>query len=108
MTENRCMTGREVMRFVRANDPFHRPVTIHPTGIGRLSARNATEDVSLLDIDFLQTPHGQREAVAPTIRTMRESYPDKPTMPVINGEAAYEMLFDKIPASGRAPCSGYA
>jgi hypothetical protein len=29
---------------------------------------------------------------------MRQSYGDKPTMPVINGEASYEMLFDKIPA----------
>src|SRR2546425_9490941 len=88
----------EVMRFIRAADPFTRPLTIHPTGIGRLSARNATDDASLLDIDMLQTPHGQREAVAPTVRTMRESYTDKPVMPVINGEAAYEMLLDKIPA----------
>src|SRR5436190_13011301 len=35
----------EVMRYVRELDPFHRLVTIHPTGINRLSARNATEDV---------------------------------------------------------------
>jgi hypothetical protein len=88
----------EVMRFIRATDPFRRPLTIHPTGIGRLSARNATEDASLLDFDMLQTPHGHRDAVAPTVRTMHESYPDKPVMPVINGEAAYEMLMDKIPA----------
>src|SRR6266850_2553284 len=88
----------EIMRFIRATDPFGRPLTIHPTGIGRLSARNATEDATLLDFDMLQTPHGQREAVAPTVRTMRESYPDKPVMPVINGEAAYEMLMDRIPA----------
>ena len=63
----------EVMRFVRATDPFHRLVTIHPTGIGRLSARNATDDLSLLDIDMLQTPHGERDAVPPTVRTVRES-----------------------------------
>jgi hypothetical protein len=88
----------EVMRYIRSTDPFHHPLTIHPTGIGRLSARNATDDASLLDFDMLQTPHGQREAVAPTVRTMRESYPDKPPMPVINSEASYEMLLDKIPA----------
>ena len=87
----------EVMRFVRETDPFHRLVTIHPTGIGRLSARNATDDTTLLDFDMLQTPHGQREAVPPTVRTMRESYADKPVMPVINGEAAYEMLGDNLP-----------
>jgi hypothetical protein len=89
----------EVMRSIRANDPFRRPLTIHPTGIGRLSARNATDDVSLLDFDMLQTPHGQREAVEPTVRTMHECYADRPTMPVINGEAAYEMLSDSLPTA---------
>jgi hypothetical protein len=87
----------EVMRYIRATDPYHRPLTIHPTGIGRLSARHATDDANLLDFDMLQTPHGQRDAVEPTIRTMRESYVDKPIMPVINGEAAYEMLSDSLP-----------
>ena len=88
----------EVMRYLRATDPFHRLITIHPTGIGRLSARNATDDLSLLDLDLLQTPHGQSEAVPPTVRTVRESYADKPVLPVVNGEASYEMLMDKIPA----------
>lgn len=86
-----------VMRAIRANDPYRRPLTIHPTGIGRLSARNATDDVALLDFDLLQTPHGQRKAVEPTVRTMRECYADKPVMPVINGEASYEMLHDNLP-----------
>jgi len=87
----------EVMRYIRETDPFHRLLTIHPTGLGRLSARHATDDSSLLDFDMLQTPHGQRDAVEPTIRTVRESYADKPVMPVINGEAAYEMLNDNLP-----------
>ena len=88
----------EVTRYLRATDPFQRLITIHPTGINRLSARHAIDDVGLIDIDLLQTPHGQSEAVAPTVRTMRQSYTDTPVMPVINGEASYEMLFDKIPA----------
>jgi len=88
----------EVARYVRNLDPFQRLITIHPTGINRLSARHAIDDVSLLDIDMLQTPHAQREAVEPTVRTVRESYADQPVLPVINGEAAYEMLLDKIPA----------
>jgi hypothetical protein len=87
----------EVMRFIRATDPFRRPLTIHPTGIGRLSARHTTDDPALLDIDLLQTPHGQREAVPVTIRTVRESYADTPVMPVIDGEASYEMLNDSLP-----------
>lgn len=88
----------EVARYVREADPFHRLVTIHPTGINRLSARNAIDDVSLLDIDLLQTPHAQRAAVAPTVNTVRESYADRPVLPVIDGEPAYEMLNDVIPA----------
>jgi hypothetical protein len=91
-------TWTEVTRYVREIDPFHRPITIHPTGINRLSARNAIDDVALLDIDMLQTPHGEREAVAPTVRTVRESYADQPVLPVINGEASYEMLNGKISA----------
>ncbi len=87
----------EVARYVRALDPFHRLMTIHPTGINRLSARNAIDDVALLDIDLLQTPHAQRAAVAPTVNTVRESYRDRPVMPVIDGEPAYEMLNDVIP-----------
>jgi Protein of unknown function (DUF4038)/Domain of unknown function (DUF5060) len=87
----------EVMRYVRSTDPFHRPLTVHPTGIGRLSAPHATDDPTLLDIDMLQTPHGQREAVVPTVITVQQSYANKPVMPVIDGEAAYEMLGDILP-----------
>jgi hypothetical protein len=87
----------EVMRFIRATDPFHRPLTIHPTGLGRLSARHATDDPALLDFDMLQTPHGMREAVPVTVKTVRESYADTPVMPVIDGEASYEMLNDSLP-----------
>jgi hypothetical protein len=87
----------EVMRYIRATDPYHRPLTIHPTGIGRLSAHHATDDPALLDFDLLQTPHGQREAAEPTVRTVQESYADTPRMPVIDGEAAYEMLGDSLP-----------
>ena len=87
----------EVTRYLRATDPFDRLITNHPTGIGRLSARNAMDDLSLIDIDMLQTPHGQRDAVAPTVNTMRASYADKPVLPIINGEAAFEMLGDTLP-----------
>lgn len=87
----------EVMRFVRNTDPFHRPLTVHPTAIRRYTARHATDDPALLDIDMLQTPHGQLEAVPVAIKAVRESYAAAPTMPVINGEASYEMLNDRLP-----------
>jgi hypothetical protein len=87
----------EVLRFVRATDPFHRPLTIHPTAIQRYTARHATDDPSLLDFDMLQTPHGQSEAVPVTVKAVRDSYAAAPIMPVIDGEASYEMLNDSLP-----------
>ena len=82
----------EVMRYIRATDPFHRLLTVHPTGKGRASSRNVVDDPSLLDLDLLQTPHAKREAVTETVKTMRQSYADTPVIPVIDAEAAYEML----------------
>jgi len=43
----------EVMRFIRATDPWRRPVTIHPTAINSYSARHAVDDEALLDFDLL-------------------------------------------------------
>lgn len=82
----------EVMRYIRATDPFQRLLTIHPTGLKRLSSRHVTDDSGLLDFDMLQTPHGRRDAVAETVKNVRQSYADNPVAPVINGEASYEML----------------
>jgi len=82
----------EVMRYIRQADPFHRLLTVHPTGIHRFSSRNVADDPDLLDIDILQTPHGRREAVAETIKTIRESYGENRVVPVINAEASYEWL----------------
>lgn len=88
----------EVMRYIRETDPYHRPLSIHPTGLGRLSARGVVEDAGLLDFDMLQTGHGGREILAQTIDTVRDSYADNPTMPVINSEVCFEMLGDNLPA----------
>jgi Protein of unknown function (DUF4038)/Domain of unknown function (DUF5060) len=87
----------DVLRFIRANDPYRRPLTIHPTAINEYTARHATDDAMLLDFDFLQTPHDQRNAVPITVRAVRKSYSAAPRLPVINGEAAYEMLSDSLP-----------
>ncbi len=88
----------EVARYVREIDPFHRLISIHPTGLGRLSARGAIDEASLLDFDMLQTGHGLREVLAPTVSTLRWSISVKPTMPVVNSEVSYENLSNNIPA----------
>jgi hypothetical protein len=94
---NQVHDWTEVMKYIRATDPWHRPLTVHPTGIGPLTSRHATDDSALLDFDMLQTPHGELGAVVPTVTTVRQSYAAQPTMPVIDGEASYEMLNDKLP-----------
>ncbi len=88
----------EVARYLREIDPYHRPMSIHPTGLGRLSARGAIDDSALIDFDMLQTGHGGREVLAPTVSTLRWSYDQKPTMPVLNSEVSYEALMGTIPA----------
>ncbi len=87
----------EVLRYIRATDPWHRPLTLHPSVGSPLSARHNTDDPALLDFDMLQTPHGRQEAVPVTINTVRQSYAAAPVMPVIDGEASYEMLSDSLP-----------
>ncbi len=87
----------DVMRFIRATDPWRRPLTVHPTAINAYTARHVADAGTLMDFDFLQTPHGQREAASIAVRTVQESRAARPRMPVINGEASYEMLSDKLP-----------
>ena len=48
------------------------------------------EDPSLLDIDMLQTGHGDRRSISNTIRLVNSAYTGTPTLPVINGEVCYE------------------
>lgn len=87
-----------VMRYLRATDPFHRPVTIHPTGFKPFNARSATDDATLLDFDMLQVSHAQNEAVGAAVEAVRVTYAATPRMPVLNGEPCYEMLMGTITA----------
>jgi hypothetical protein len=89
----------EVMRFIRATDPWRRPLTIHPTAVNAYTARHVVDDEALLDFDFLQTPHAGpgSTAEAAAARTVLQSRAAAPVMPVINGEASYEMLLDNLP-----------
>jgi hypothetical protein len=92
----------EVIRYLRTINAFGRPITAHPTGIEPLSARlvlkGLRNDERLLDFDMLQTGHGLREVLGPTVSTLRASYGAAPAMPVVNGEVAYEALNGRIPA----------
>ncbi len=96
--EKQTADWEDVIRYVRKVNAFGRLVTVHPTGLPPLSGRALYKDQELLDFDMLQTGHGGREVLAPSIRTLRTSYESKPTMPVVNGEVCYEALLDRIPA----------
>jgi hypothetical protein len=86
----------EILRYIRQVDPWHRPLTIHPTAIKRYTSRHATDDDSLIDFDLQQTLQTGRAAVPVTVTSIRESYEAKPTMPVLVGEGNYERLNDKL------------
>jgi hypothetical protein len=76
----------ELARYVHTIDPFARPVSIHPTDIGR----QQVDDPAVLDFDMLQTGHSDRASLPNTLRCVTTSYAAAPTMPVINSEVCYE------------------
>jgi hypothetical protein len=78
----------EVIRFIRATDPFGRMITIHPSR----SARETVADPSILDFDMHQTGHQPESALGNMARQMRWGYEAQPVMPVIAGESSYDGL----------------
>lgn len=81
----------EVARYVRSIDPYHHPITIHPSS----AARDTVEDPSVLDFDMLQTGHGDRTSYPNTMNTLTEELQRTPPMPVLVGEVCYEGILDE-------------
>ncbi|HEV8291785.1 MAG TPA: DUF5060 domain-containing protein, partial [Tepidisphaeraceae bacterium] len=96
--EKQTAEWEKILTYARSINAFGRPITSHPTGVGRLSMRGALKDISLLDFDMIQTPHGQMEAVGPSVEAVRFSHGAGPPLPTVNAEPSYEMLMDKTPA----------
>ena len=76
----------EIGRYVRSIDPYHHPITIHPSS----SARDTVEDPSILDFDMLQTGHEDVWSIPNTINTVTRELVRQPRMPVLVGEVTYE------------------
>lgn len=76
----------EIARYVREIDPYHHPVTIHPTDC----SHNQVEDISLIDFDMLQTGHSDRDTIPNHVSKVVESVNRKPRLPVLVGEVCYE------------------
>jgi hypothetical protein len=75
-----------VAAYVRQLDPYHHPITIHPSG----NAREQVEDVSLLDLDMLHTGHADRLSAPRTVEAAVAAYAAEPRLPMLNGEVCYE------------------
>jgi hypothetical protein len=80
----------ELGRYVRAIDPFHNPITIHPTDSGR----NQVQDDTVLDLDMLQTGHSGWDSIPNTLEKIRASVAREPHMPVIESEVNYEGILE--------------
>jgi hypothetical protein len=80
----------ELGRYVRALDPYHHPISIHPSS----NARDAVEDPAMLDFDMLQTGHGDRTSLPGTVRQVVGSLARAPKMPVVNAEVCYEGILE--------------
>lgn len=76
----------EFAAYLRAIDPYHNPVTIHPTNKGR----EQIEDPALLDFEMLQTGHGDRQSLPDNVQSVVDGYNLEPRMPVLVGEVCYE------------------
>jgi hypothetical protein len=80
----------EIGKYVRSMDPFQHIVTIHPSN----AARNTVEDPAVLDLDMLQTGHGDRTSIPNTVNLVTNSLPQNPKMPVLIGEVCYEGIME--------------
>ncbi len=80
----------EIVRYIRATDPFKRIVGIHPTNSGH----KEVDDASVLDFDMLQTGHSGHHNVPNTISTLLAALDHEPRMPVINSEVCYEGILE--------------
>jgi len=85
----------EVIRHIRATDPFHRMLTTHP----RRNARDELLDATLFDFEMQQSGHG---SPAPQHAAQAlAGWNRLPLMPVLSGESRYEALEIKPPLGAK-------
>lgn len=77
----------DVARYVRALDPYHNPITAHPS---HPDSRAMLADARVLDVDMMQTGHGGFSALKPTVETVISCLAQQPPMPTVNSEVCYE------------------
>ena len=88
---------KPVISYVRAFDPWHRPITVHPCPAFNYSSTEALQGDSDLDFIWLQTGHADVNVVKATLGALNKAQKDSP-LPVINSEVCYEGIAGGSPA----------
>ena len=76
----------EIMRAVKATDPYGHPLTIHPNGFGHLTP----DDPSLLDYNMLHPAHLGYQIMTDMVHLVESAVAEGPRMPVLVAEVNYE------------------
>jgi hypothetical protein len=75
----------EVARYVRALDPYHHPLTMHPARVGR----DEFDDDAVIDLNMLQSGFAGM-ALPRMLERIQAELARQPHMPVLNGETTFE------------------
>ena len=76
----------DIIRTLRATDPYGHPVTIHPNGFAHLTP----DDPTLIDINMLHPAHLGYPTLADTVNIVESAVADGPRIPVLVAEVNYE------------------
>ena len=80
----------QVGRYVRSIDPYHRPITIHPSN----ASREEIADPGSIDFEMLQSSHGGYSVLPNLVKTVARQVALRPAMPVVQSEVNYEGLME--------------
>jgi len=78
----------ETALYIRAADPYDRPITVHP--VPHLKSVVESVGAECINFDFLQTGHGSPAEDPAAVQRIKASYNAEPIMPVLIGEHSYE------------------
>lgn len=79
----------EVGHYLRTLDPFHRLITLQPSGTRGIARRGVT-DPSFLDFDSMQCGHGDYESFLRMVRLLGDAQDHHIPMPALPGEVCFE------------------
>ncbi len=76
----------EIMRTLKATDPYGHPLTIHPNGFGHLTP----DDPSLVEINMLHPAHLGYQTMTDMAHLVESAVAEGPRIPVLVAEVNYE------------------